>query len=459
MENHKDKLTIVIEEYWRKVLPDAKYREIPLKIESDHINDIIGARRAGKTYLMFYIIKKLLDEGVQKDATIYINFENRKILPLTSEYFNDLIEVVYAKSLLEKHNKVFIFLDEVQRIEGWEKYIRSIYDEFKGRIKIFVSGSNSKLTESEFSSLLTGRHLTTQVYPLSFSEFLSFKGFNHKKEFLIEKDLAAISEYFREYMEYGGFPEVALLRSGKEDLIQTLFSDIINRDIMPKTKRRGDIVEDMAYFLCSNSGKLTSFSKLTGMLNSMGIKVSVPTFEKYFSAMKDAFLFLDITIFSYKVKDQLQYPRKIYCVDTGFINFAGFKFSEDKGRLMENLVAVELQRRKSRSPINEVFYWKDIQEKEVDFVIREGLEVRQLIQVTYASLRGEIEKREINGLIKAEEEFNCGNLLVITWEYEGEEEIKGKKIAFMPLWKWLLADGRGWDIGSEINIGNRRNGF
>jgi predicted AAA+ superfamily ATPase len=440
MDYHKDKLTIIIEEYWRKELSDVNKREIILKFESDLINDIIGARRAGKTYLMFYTIKQLIDNGVPKESTIYINFENRKILPLTSDYFNDLIEIIYARRLFDKYNKIFIFLDEVQRIEGWEKYIRSIYDEFKGKIKIFVSGSTSKLTESEFSSLLTGRHITTHVYPLSFREFLSFKGFDHKKEYRIEKDIAAITEYLREYIEFGGFPEVSLLDSGKDELIQTLFTDIINRDILPKAKRRGEIIEDLAYFLCTNSGKLTSFSKLTGMLNSMGIKVSVPTFEKYFSAMKDAFLFFDNTIFSYKVKDQLQYPRKIYCVDTGFINFAGFKFSEDRGRLMENLVAVELQRKKSRSPIINIFYWKDPQGREVDFVVREGINIRQLIQVTYVSKRDEIDKREITGLLRAGEELKCSDLLMITWEYEGEEEIKGKRIVYMPLWKWLLSE-------------------
>jgi predicted AAA+ superfamily ATPase len=437
MEQHKYKLNIIIEEYWRKELPDLNKREIILKVENDLINDITGARRAGKTYLMFYTIKKLLDNGISKEATIYMNFENRKILPLTYEYFNDLIEFIYAKRLFDKYNKIFIFIDEVQRIEGWEKYIRSIYDEFKGKIKIFVSGSTSKLTETKFSSLLTGRHLTTHVYPLSFSEFLSFKGFDHNKELIIEKDKAVVMEYLREYMEFGGFPEVSLIDSGKEEMIQTLFTDIINRDILPKAKRRGEIIEDLAYFLCTNSGKLTSFSKLTGMLNSMGIKVSVPTFEKYFSAMKDAFLFFDNTIFSYKVKDQLQYPRKIYCVDTGFINFAGFKFSEDIGRLMENLVAVELQRRKSRNPFMDVFYWKDFQSREVDFVVREGIKIRQLIQVTYASVRGDIEKREITGLLRADEELKCGNLLMITWEYEGEEEMKDKKLIYMPMWKWL----------------------
>lgn len=439
MEYRKEKLTIIVEEYWSKELSDAKVREIDLRIESDLINDIIGPRRAGKTYLMYFTIQKLLARGVKKEATIYINFENRKLLPLTPEYFNGLIEIIYSKKLLE-HERIFIFLDEVQRIGEWEKYVRSIYDEFKGKIKIFISGSTSKLTESRLSYLLTGRHLTTKVYPLSFSEFLSFKGFR-KKEFLVEEDIAIIKEFLREYIEFGGFPEIATLSSGREELVQTLFTDIIHRDILPLAKRKGEIIEDMAYFLCSNSGKLSSFSKLTGMLNSMGIKVSVPTFEKYFSIMVEAFLFFDLKIYSYKVKEQMQYPRKIYCVDTGFVNFAGFKFSEDRGRLMENLAAVELQRRKSRNPLMEIFYWKDQQGKEVDFVVREGIEVKQLIQVTYASGRSEIEKREISGLIKAGEELKCGDLLMITWDYEGEEVVKGKRIVYRPLWKWLLGRG------------------
>ncbi|MCG7849188.1 MAG: ATP-binding protein [ANME-2 cluster archaeon] len=423
MENSKDKIRQVVEEYWRKEIPPSIERKIALKTESDHINDIIGPRRAGKTYLMFSTIRALLEEGLEKEATIYVNFENRKLLPLTLDYFNDLIELVHARRLLEKYETVYIFLDEVQRVRDWEKYVRSIYDEFKGHIKIFISGSTSRLTGSELSYLLTGRHLTTTVQPLSFGEFLLFKGFTLQSGYPVEEDIAVVKEYLREYIEFGGFPEAVLTGAGKEDLIQTLFTDIISRDIMPKAKRRGEVVEDMAYLLCSNSGRLASFSKLTRTLGSMGVKVSVPTFEKYFSTMEEAFLFFDLKVFSYKVRDQMQYPRKIYCIDTGFVNFAGFKFSEDRGRLMENLVAVELLRRASLKTTVELFYWKDQQHREVDFVVRDGITVRQLIQVTYTVNRMGIEKREVNALVKAGDELGCGDLLVITWEYEGEEVV------------------------------------
>jgi predicted AAA+ superfamily ATPase len=438
MENHTDKIRQVVEEYWRKEIPPSIERKIALKTESDHINDIIGPRRAGKTYLMFSTIRALLEEGLEKEATIYVNFENRKLLPLTPDYFNDLIEVVHARRLLKKYETVYIFLDEVQRVREWEKYVRSIYDEFKGHIKIFVSGSTSRLTGSELSYLLTGRHLTTTVQPLSFGEFLLFKGFTLQPGYPVEEDIAVIKEYLREYIEFGGFPEAVLTGTRKEDLIQTLFTDIISRDIMPMAKRRGEVIEDMVYLLCSNSGRLASFSKLTRTLGSMGVKVSVPTFEKYFTTMKEAFLFFDLKVFSYKVRDQMQYPRKIYCIDTGFVNFAGFRFSEDRGRLMENLVAVELLRRASLKTTVGLFYWKDQQHREVDFVVRNGIKVRQLIQVTYAIDRMGVEKREVNALVKAGDELGCGDLLVITWEYDGEEVVMGGRIVYRPLWKWLL---------------------
>jgi len=438
MENHKNKLMMAIEEYWRKDLLAVLERKTRLKIETDLINDVIGPRRSGKTYLMFFTISELLGSGIEKEATIYLNFENRKLLPLTPEYFNHIIELIYARDLLKKHEKIYLFLDEVQRIDGWERYVRSIYDEFKGRIKIFLSGSTSRLTKSELSYLLTGRHLTTFVFPLSFEEFLSFKNFVAKKP-LIEEDVAKVNRYLEEYMAFGGFPEVVLTGEEKGDILETLFSDIINRDIAPRAKKSREVVEEIAYFLSTYTGKPTSFSKLAKVLKSRGTKISVPTLEKYFNHTKEAFLFFDLKVFSYKIKDQLQHPKKIYAIDSGLANFSSFKISADYGRVMENLVAVELLRR-TTEPKKEVYYWKDYTGKEVDFLVKEGPKVKQLIQACYDISDPDTKKRETKSLLKASSELGCNNLLTITWDYEGEEEIKNKRITYKPLWKWLLAD-------------------
>ncbi|MEM0243211.1 MAG: ATP-binding protein [Candidatus Aenigmatarchaeota archaeon] len=430
MENYKDKLIESIEEFWRKELPILKEREVKIDLETELINDIIGVRRAGKTSAMLLTISKL-----GKERCIYLNFENRKLFPLTNKYFDAIVEFIYGRELLKKFGKIYLFLDEVQRINEWERYVRSIYDEFKGKIKIFISGSTSKLSASELSTLLSGRHITTYVFPLSFREFLGFKEFKIPS-FYIEEDRARVLRFLKEYIEFGGFPEV-VLSDKKEEILQTLMLDIINRDVLPRVVKRGEIVEDFVYFLCSNSGKLLSFNEMARLF----AKTSVLTVQKIFSLLKDVFLFFDFSIFSYSVKTQLLYPKKIICVDQGFINQFGFKFSEDWGRLMENLVGIELLRRYGLIGKTRVFYWKEYGKRdgsEVDFVIKEGLEIKQLIQVTYASNKDEIEKREIRALIKASEQLKCKDLLIITWDYEDEIKINSKTIKCMPLWKWLL---------------------
>ena len=438
MQNHKDRLRILLEEYWKRDLPKTIEREYDIDMESQLISDVIGPRRAGKTYLMYLTIRKLIEKGVDKKSTFYVNFERRLLYPITSEYFNDIVEIIYEEGVLRENEWIYLFLDEVQRVDGWERFVRSIYDEFKGKIKIVISGSTSELTKSSVSELLTGRHLTGMVFPLSFSEFMRFKG--HAIEMpesgvLTEEERALVMKSLREYIEYGGFPEVVLGKN-KEEYIETLFTDIITRDVASRVKNT-DVLEDVAYFLASVSGKMVSFSKLSRLLGSRGTKISVPTLERYYRLMKDSFLFFDTRIYSFKIKDQLQYPRKIYGIDTGFVNCFGFKFSEDRGRLMENLVAIELYRRFPAGKAK-IFYWKDARGKEIDFVITDGIRVKELIQVTYASSKGDIEKREINALIKASEELRCGNLRVITWDYEDAEMKNGREIKYVPLWKWLL---------------------
>ncbi len=423
MQNHKEKLRMLIEEYWRRELPDIKEREIRIDLSTKLISDIVGPRRAGKTYFMYFLIKKLLESGVDKKRTLYINFERRLLYPLTPEYFNDLVELIYEEGL--EDGPLYIFLDEVQRVEGWERFVRSLYDEFSGKMKIFVSGSTSRLTKSSLSVLLTGRHITTHVFPLSFREFLQFKRFKIPDS-LTEREVVYIKNMLREYLEYGGFPEV-VLGDLKEEYIETLFLDILMRDIASQVKNAA-VLEELGYFLTSMAGKSVSFSKLSRLLAARGTKLSVPTLEKYFYLMKDVFLFFDTRIYSYRIKEQLQYPRKVYAIDTGFVNYFGFKFSEDRGRLMENLVAVELLRRGKK-----IHYWKNKRGEEVDFVVSRGLKVEELIQVSYDIEDPDTRKRELKALEKAGEELNCKNKTVITWDYEEEGEIK-----FIPLWKWLV---------------------
>ncbi len=414
----------VIREYWEKPLPATISRNISLDAKNDLINDITGMRRSGKTFLMFEKIGKL-----PKQATIYVNFENRKLLPIKPSYLNDIIDFINEEKLLEKYKKLYLFLDEIQKIDGWEQFVRGIYDEYKGKIKIFVSGSSANLLSKDYGELLTGRHLTTNVYPLSFREFLRFKDCKPEKS-------TQAKALLREYLLYGGFPEVVLAKE-KEQILGQLFSDVLSRDILSRADiRREQILEEFAYFLISNISNRLSFNKMSRYFKSRGIKISVQTLENYFYFMKNAFLLFDALMFSLKVKDQLQYSRKIYCIDTGLANLIGFKLSEDMGKLYENTVAVELLRRKKLN--TRVFYWHDQQQREVDFVVKQGLKVEQLIQVCYDLSDEDTKKRELAGLSKAMDEFELNEGTIITKDYENIEVVGEKKVKYVPLWAWLL---------------------
>lgn len=422
----------IIQEYWSKELPKTKDRNIEFSLEKNFINDIVGPRRSGKTYLMYLTIKKILKK-TDKKATIYINFENRKLLPLRESYFNDIIEFIYAEKLIDKYKIVYLFLDEVQRIDKWEQYVRSIYDEFKDKIKIFVSGSSANLLSKEYSKLLTGRHLTTHVTPLSFKEFLNFNNITIPSKNITEKEEAIIKKKLKEYIKTGGFPDVVLGRE-KDDIISQLFTDIVTRDVLSRIDvRKEDIVEEFSYYLASNVSNLLSFNKMKNYFTSRGMKISVPTLTNYFWHLKNAFLFNDSLIYSYTIKDQMQYPRKIYCIDNGIVNVVGFKLSENIGNIYENTVANELIRQDKK-----IYYWKNRQQEEVDFVVVHGTQVKQLIQVCYNVENNETKNREVKSLLKAMNSFKLNEGLIITEGYESTEKIDDKKIIFKPLWKWLI---------------------
>jgi predicted AAA+ superfamily ATPase len=428
-----EEITQVIREYWEKGLPQKLHeREIKLSLEKNFINDIIGPRRAGKTYLMFLTIKKLR-ERLNKEATIYINFENRKLMPLKESYFNDIIKFIYAEELFEKYGTVYLFLDEVQRINGWERYIRSIHDEFKDKIRIFVSGSSANLLSKEYSKLLTGRHLTTQVLPLNFREFLQFQDIEMTDKIPTEREEVKIKKHLNDYLHTGGFPDVVLGKE-KEAILSQLFTDIVSRDVLSRAAiRKEAIVEEFAYYLASNVSNPFSFNKMKNYFTSRGIKISVPTLLNYFWHLKNAFLFFDSLIFSYTIKDQMQYPRKIYCVDNGIANIAGFKTSENLGRLYENTVAIELLRKGF-----DLYYWKTKQHEEVDFVVKQGTQIMKLIQVCYDIEAMDTKQREVKALDKAMDAFHLNEGLIITDGLEGQQKIDGKNIVYRPLWKWLL---------------------
>jgi len=369
---------------------------------------ITGARRCGKSIFAFMLGR---DEKFG-----YVNFEDER-LSIEGRELNRVLEAIYA---LKGDVNLLIF-DEIQNVEGWEKFVSRLLP----TKKVIITGSNARLLSKELATFLTGRHVDITLFPFSFREFLRFNEF--EPNIYLTKDIARIKEYLRDYLENGGFPLV--YKIGRVFLMEN-YKDIIERDIIQRYKiRYPRVLKNLAKYMITNSSREISFNKLKNILK---VK-SVHTIINYSSYLENAYLLIFLERFSFKLKEQVKAPKKVYCIDTGLINSIGFKFSENLGRLVENLVAVELKRREK-----EIFYWKDHQQREVDFVVKEGLRVKELIQVTYASEMNEIERREIKGLLKASKELKCKNLKVITWDYESEEEFKNQKIKFVPLWRWLL---------------------
>ncbi|MFH0837471.1 MAG: ATP-binding protein [Candidatus Aenigmatarchaeota archaeon] len=385
-------------------------------LKHPNIIAILGIRRCGKS-IFAHILSK-------ESKTGYINFDDERLDGLKSSDLNNILEAFY-----ELYGDIdYIVLDEIQNIDKWELFANRL----RRSKRVILTGSNSNLLSGELSTHLTGRHVDIYLFPFSFREFLRTKQFKENKVYTT-REKAEVLRLLKYYLETGGFPEVYKL--GKI-MLSRLYDDIITKDILFRYNiNKKDELKKLARYLITNSSEEFTYSKLAKILN---VK-HVSTISNWVSYLENSFLIFKLERFDFKLKQQFIAPKKMYCIDSGLMGVVGFRFSENIGRVMENEVAVQLLRRKQQNNDIEFYYWKDYQQNEVDFVIKQGPKIFQLIQVSYATDREEIREREIKALLKATKELKCNNLLVITWDYESEEKIKGKKIKFMPLWKWLLA--------------------
>lgn len=374
---------------------------------------VLGVRRCGKSIFSHLLFP---------NKTGYINFDDERLAEVEVRDLNKVLEVFY-----ELYGSIEnIILDEPQNVKKWELFASRL----RRTKKVIVTGSNSQLLSGELSTVLTGRHITFELFPFSFGENLKYKRLEFEE--ITTKERGIIFRELNDFLENGGFPE--RFKFGKR-IIREIYGDILYKDIIRRGIKKEVELTKVANFLISNFSKEFTFKSLT----SLGKIKHLSTISKWVKLLKEAYILLLIERFSFKIKESVYAPKKVYCIDNGIITTVGFRTSENIGRLMENLIAVELLRRKGyRQPNLEIFYWKDHQQREVDFVVKEGLKVKELIQVTYASVRDEIEKREIKALLKAGKELNCKDLIVITWDYEDEEVIERKRIKFVPLWRWLL---------------------
>ncbi|MBR9678013.1 MAG: ATP-binding protein [Nanoarchaeota archaeon] len=358
-----------------------------------------GVRRCGKSTLLRQLIKK-------SKKFYYFNFEDPQTVNFEVSDFQKLNEIFVE----EYGNSDYYFFDEIQNVQKWELFVRSMLD--KGK-RFIITGSNASLLSKELGTRLTGRHLRYELFPFSYNEMLR----------LTNKEAGKNS--FDEYLRNGGFPE--FLKIQREDILQELFRDIVVRDIAVRHGLRElKTITGMGLYLLTNVGKEFSYNKLKKVFG-LGSTNTVISFISYF---EDSYLLFTVPRFDYSLKKQLVNPKKVYSIDNGLSSANSVSFSADKGRMLENTVFQHLRRK-----YENIFYFREI--NECDFVVKEKEKITSAIQVCY-ELSEYNKDREVKGLVEALNKFELKQGLILTFNQEDLLEVKGKRILVKPVWKWLL---------------------
>ncbi|MCC6127745.1 MAG: ATP-binding protein, partial [Chlamydiae bacterium] len=364
-------------------------------VDDPSIIIISGVRRSGKS-----TIQRLLQKKLAK-SDYYLNFDDERLIQFQVEDFQMLLEVFIE---LFGDQSVFYF-DEIQNIEGWERFVRRLYEQRK---KIYITGSNARLLSKELGTHLTGRYIQFEAYPLSFQEILQHKypdTFSNK--LLSTTDIGMIQRHFSNYLKNGGIPEY--VKFEKPEYLRDLFEGIIYRDIVARHKISDEKpLRELAYYFASNIGKEFSYTKIS---KTIGL-FSPNTVINYCYFFEQFYLFFFINRYSHSLKNQIQHNKKCYMIDPALIRTVGFRVSEDKGRLLENIVFLHLKMQGK-----EIYFHKD--KKECDFILKEGLQIVQAIQVATHLSDEDVKNREIDGLIEAMGAYNLREGVILT---ENEQE-------------------------------------
>ena len=430
---NKELLLTIIAEWLEEgevppLIPRNQYTIEPWDL--DRILAIIGPRRAGKTYFMYQLIQSILRNGrYSKEDILFIDFEDYRLGGFTGRDMDDLFAAFHQ---LAGQYPRFLFFDEVQNLPGWNRVLRTLHN--RRRFKIIVSGSNSKLLGREIATELRGRYEDVLMLPFSFREFLQYRSILFTRASLHTAARGNIMAAFDDYIRHGGFPEVVKARNEAErrKLLQNYFKTIFYRDILERHNIKAQYVLDalMNDFLETYSS-VFSITRFEKYLKGNGLPGSKRTIANYFHYLQEAFFIIANDKFSFSPRRRIMNPKKVYLTDTGFAAL-GRPFTENRGRILENIVAIELFRHET-----ELYYFKG--KNECDFIVKQGPRPTHAIQVCW-ELTERNEKREIAGIADALRSLDLKSGIILTYDQEEEREVNGLKVSVLPVWKWMLAE-------------------
>lgn len=422
-------------DFQKRKFTGVKKREVFLR-ESKKIQTVIGARRTGKTYLFFDKIVELEAAGVERKRMIYLNFESPILDDVTYKELRQIIELHWSLFPEAAKKKLYLFIDEPQVIDKWELMIRDLHDNFNARI--FITGSSSRLLSREIATSLRGRSISTVLLPLSFFEYLQFHNFTYEKNKIDTVTKVKLLNYFEDFLNFGAYPEIVLTKNHDEriKILKDYFDLTIYKDLVDRySLKNSSLIRTLIDLVIGSCSKEFSINKNYLDLKSRSMKIGKETLYEYFDILADSFFVFPLKRFYHsKRQENLSIP-KVYLGDIGFMNLYSMT---DYGRRLENIVFLQLFRKKIANPLLEISYWKDNGGREVDFVARQGQTIKEIIQVSLDIDNINTRQREVKSLLFCMTELKMESGIIITKDQEGEEIIDGKKIKIIPIWRWLL---------------------
>lgn len=389
-------------------------------LDSNLIKVILGPRRAGKSVFALMLLAKR--------PFAYFNFDDEQIMGQCLFDCNLLMQELRAAYGPTKH----ILFDEIQNLPNWEPFVNRLQRE---GYNLVLTGSNANLLSKGLATALTGRHIPLEIFPFNFLEFLHSKAYRlPQSEQMFAEEKGQLLHWLEQYSVSGGYPEVATKNLDAKGYLAVLFDSLLFKDVVKRHKVRFSTqIDALASYLINNTASQYSLRKISSVL---GFRSGV-TLEKYLQYLIDAYLVFSLTRYSYKTGVRLTSPRKIYVVDNGFIEAKAVSHSPDFGHLLENLVFTELVKH-GITPNRHLFYYQTRNNREVDFVLKQGTIVTELIQVAYELNNQDAEKREVKVLTEASQELKVKNLTIVTWDEEKTIKSQNLTINVMPVWKRIL---------------------
>jgi predicted AAA+ superfamily ATPase len=424
----KDILKTIIRDFHVNSIPDLVERDISLPDRSGKIISIVGVRRGGKTSLLLNRTAHLVRDGLDRSRIIYINFEDERLDLKTHDL--DLIIQAYRELYpdLDLQECYFLF-DEIQNIDGWEKFVRRVYDSITKNI--FITGSNSKFLSSEIATSLRGRTLSIEVLPLSFREYLRFH--NQPIDLAGSQSKAALQNRFLQYLSDGGFPELVHINNTiRGSVLQEYFNVMLYRDMVERYHiSNAPLLKYFLKRLLSSATKSVSINSIYNELKSSGLKIGKNQLYEYFEICQNIYLAFSLSKYSYKPAVRELGERKIYAVDNGLLNAVTFRFSDNYGKALEQLVFLQLKRQGK-----DIFFYKD--KSECDFIVKEGEKPVSAIQAAWTLDDEKTRKRELRGLVDACKSLGLKEGLIVTADTDEETEKDGVTIEIRSFVKWAL---------------------